>query len=406
SVASAGFGIEAGLPIRRGAYGGRCGDANGDGTAEGVDTEYTDVNAELALYFTYNLAGLSEHFGMDWGLSVDLLGRWRLYELTHDDDAFRGSSRLLTLRRNLYFSYDPDDSVGDNIFSPMIFGEPSPIVGVSSDLILDRRLCNPFKDAMTYEVRWPDGSIEEVSDEESSSTGHRTAPAIVSRTWDSLETSHVTVSPVRDSAGREYQHATDGTRFRVQPVADVPPPKPETVSVPAQRNPCSTCRATVSWNRTAITERYEVQVQENGGVWRSHATVTDPTSSTTFLARRVGNYRFKVKSCNNFGCSPWTTSGNLQVGNPPSRPSLTVRSERCYGMNQVSWTAVSGATRYELWRSSSSRWTSPVRVQSGTSRSFFSNTSNTVWYRVKACNTVGCSSLSTARAASYHRGCF
>lgn len=91
------------------------------------------------------------------------------------------------------------------------------------------------------------------------------------------------------------------------------------------------------------------------------------------------------------------TVAGFRTPAPPPRPSsISVRNERCYGLNQVSWSSVFGAQEYELWGSTSSDFSSPWRLYRGPQTSRGINVSGTVYLRVRACNPSGCSSYRTA----------
>jgi Zn-dependent metalloprotease len=91
------------------------------------------------------------------------------------------------------------------------------------------------------------------------------------------------------------------------------------------------------------------------------------------------------------------------LAGPPASVSAT--SLQCFGQNNLSWSAVSGATSYEIYRSN---------YPSFTSGSYYASTTNTnrmvvvskytsqIYFKVKACNEGGCSVLSS----DYGRGTF
>jgi hypothetical protein len=95
----------------------------------------------------------------------------------------------------------------------------------------------------------------------------------------------------------------------------------------------------------------------------------------------------------------------LTVGNPPDTPALTVVSARCNGLNDLSWTAETGATSYRLWRHTSNSPGSAIKVYDGTQRYYMSNVPNRLHYWVQACNAAGCSALSVYKIAAPFPGC-
>lgn len=82
-------------------------------------------------------------------------------------------------------------------------------------------------------------------------------------------------------------------------------------------------------------------------------------------------------------------------------------SERCRGLNNVTWTAVAGATSYTLYRSTSSDFSNPLAIYSGPSTDRFITVNyNSTWYlRAVACDSSGCGPLSGQVSASYFSGC-
>jgi len=78
-------------------------------------------------------------------------------------------------------------------------------------------------------------------------------------------------------------------------------------------------------------------------------------------------------------------------GAPPMPASMTVTQLKCWGLNSVSWAASSGATYYELYRSSSSSYPSQTLEYSGANTSRTVSAGSTTYLRVRACNAYGCS---------------
>jgi len=86
-------------------------------------------------------------------------------------------------------------------------------------------------------------------------------------------------------------------------------------------------------------------------------------------------------------------------------PTLSMMPEFCRGFNTASWTAVSGATSYQLYTSSSSNPNNSYLYWSGTSTSKFMNVSSNQYVWVKACNSSGCSDFSNSKLARYYSVC-
>jgi hypothetical protein len=92
-------------------------------------------------------------------------------------------------------------------------------------------------------------------------------------------------------------------------------------------------------------------------------------------------------------------------GAPATPASLSIFNEHCYGLNTVSWGAVSGATHYELYRSTSSTFPTQTFEYSGTDTERIVNVSSNTYYRVRACNSSGCSNYRSGGPATYISGC-
>jgi len=92
---------------------------------------------------------------------------------------------------------------------------------------------------------------------------------------------------------------------------------------------------------------------------------------------------------------------------PPAAPNpISSNNESCFGLNSVSWTAKTGATEYKLYKSTSSSFTSPSLLYSGTGTTTAVNVSSGTWYlRAQACNSSGCSAYSNQVSAYRINSC-
>lgn len=98
------------------------------------------------------------------------------------------------------------------------------------------------------------------------------------------------------------------------------------------------------------------------------------------------------------------------TGNPPPRPeTISNFNHYCMGYNTVSWSASTcPVTRYELWGSTSTSFTSPFLIYSGTATSHkfqVTQSQSNVYTRVKACNGSLCSLFRGTVTAQYYPGC-
>jgi hypothetical protein len=93
-------------------------------------------------------------------------------------------------------------------------------------------------------------------------------------------------------------------------------------------------------------------------------------------------------------------------GIPLAPANLDVAPQSCYGWNINTWTVSTGATYYELYRSSSSSFSSQSLEYSGPDTNRSVGVSGTTYFRVRACNANGCSGYRNGdQAATFYQGC-
>lgn len=96
-------------------------------------------------------------------------------------------------------------------------------------------------------------------------------------------------------------------------------------------------------------------------------------------------------------------------GAPATPASLSVMPDFCLGWVSLSWSSSATATSYEVQRSASSTFTSPLVIYSGPDTSFYGNvayTSGYTYFRVRACNANGCSGYRNGdQAVRYYPVC-
>lgn len=86
---------------------------------------------------------------------------------------------------------------------------------------------------------------------------------------------------------------------------------------------------------------------------------------------------------------------------PPAPSPLSKASEACYGLYDITWAPQAGATHYQLYRSTSSGFTSPMQVYSGSDPEALINVASGTWYlRARSCNISGCSAWSNQVSAT------
>ncbi|HET7415207.1 MAG TPA: hypothetical protein VFI97_05870, partial [Arthrobacter sp.] len=167
-------------------------------------------------------------------------------------------------------------------------------------------------------------------------------------------------------------------------------------SAPSLSGPTSSSSGsyTLSWTAVSGATRYQLNQSVNGGAWTSVYN----SSGRSWSSSNVGNgsYAYRVYACNVGGCSAASSTVTVQVLHAPTAPSLSGPSTSANGTFTLSWTAVSGATRYQLNQSKDGGTNSVV--YNSTSRSWSSSAlgNGSYAYHVYACNSAGCSAASNA----------
>ena len=155
-----------------------------------------------------------------------------------------------------------------------------------------------------------------------------------------------------------------------------PPPPPEVSASFAESSITLGDSATLTWSSTNATRC--------SGSPSIGSTATSGTK--TYTPARAGRFGVTV-TCTGAGGSD-SDSDRVTVNPPPPAPTLTVPATDADGRYRVSWTASSGATRYELQEKSGSGSFGNVYRGSGTSRNITGKANGTYSYRVRACNST------------------
>ncbi len=159
-----------------------------------------------------------------------------------------------------------------------------------------------------------------------------------------------------------------------------------------------TDRVRVTWNASPGATSYEVwRDVAQGGPYSLRGTVAGTTYDDLDASPGVV-YWYKVKACNPSGCSAFSApdSGFTFPSAPDPVTNVSASDGTYTDRVRVTWTASTGAANYEVYRADSEDGTYARRATvTGTS---YDDTGVTVgttyWYKVKACNTAGCSAFS------------
>lgn len=171
-------------------------------------------------------------------------------------------------------------------------------------------------------------------------------------------------------------------------------------------------RVQVTWTAAAGAATYEVHRSDSeGGTYAKRGDSTGTSYNDTPVT--VGTtYWYKVKACNSAGCSAFSVpdSGYAQTGGGgggggggtpdlPGQPRNVIATDGAFPDKiRVTWSSVSGATRYEIWRSSTD--TGGFAQVGETTGTTYDDTAPAMcevrWYEVRACNASGCGPFSVA----------
>ncbi len=175
---------------------------------------------------------------------------------------------------------------------------------------------------------------------------------------------------------------------------------PATPSTPSASDGSYTDRVRVSWSSVSGATSYQVFRCTSSSTSSCGAGFTDSASPYDDYAAAPGvTYFYRVKACNTAGCSGYSSYNTGYRLAPPATPSTPSASDGSYTDRvRVSWSSVSGATSYQVFRCTSSS-TSSCGAGFTDSASPYDDYAAapgvTYYYRVKACNAAGCSSYST-----------
>ncbi|WP_454831485.1 RHS repeat protein [Pseudoxanthomonas wuyuanensis] len=174
---------------------------------------------------------------------------------------------------------------------------------------------------------------------------------------------------------------------------ELPPASAPSLSVPASA-PNGTY--TVSWTAVGGATTYTLEESANGGSWTSVQNTA--SQSKAYSGKAAGSYSYRVKACNPAGCGPTSATATIQAIYPPATaPTLTVPASSYTGSYTVSWTAVTGATSYQLEEQVGSGSWSLVHNAAGSSKAISGKAAGSYSYRIKACNTVGCGPVTAVK---------
>ena len=183
------------------------------------------------------------------------------------------------------------------------------------------------------------------------------------------------------------QYPVSATDF--DPNAPLPPAAPTVTMTYSDSG-----KPKLTWNAVSGATSYRVFRSESRGTGYSLLGTTTATSYTNTGAAVGKTYYYRVKAVNSVGTSGHSNivSGKAKTA-APAAPSVTAGNSST-GKPKLTWNAVSGAVKYEVYRST--RENSGYSLLGTTTSTSYVNTGastgTTYYYRVKAVNRNGMAS--------------
>ena len=153
----------------------------------------------------------------------------------------------------------------------------------------------------------------------------------------------------------------------------------------------------VSWSAVSgSVSQYQLDEQLGSGSWSRE--YTGSARSWSIDVTVAGSYRYRARACNIVGgftnCSDWRYSNGVTVAAPSASPALSVPASSANGGYSVSWGAIGNTSRYTLQEKVGSGSWSTVQDNLSRSKPYTGKGNNSYYYRVRACNRLGCSAFS------------
>ncbi len=162
----------------------------------------------------------------------------------------------------------------------------------------------------------------------------------------------------------------------------------------------------VVWNSISRTTFYDVQRSDSeDGEYAVVATEVAALGLVDEGLQPDGIYYYLVRACNHLGCTEFSddpvaglTESDADVSVPAAPKDVQVVRkgvEVFPDVDEVTWTAVEGATYYEVYRAGDllTEVSAPLTLSSHTDLGRSFDLSPGTYYQVRACNKTGCSPL-------------
>jgi YD repeat-containing protein len=206
------------------------------------------------------------------------------------------------------------------------------------------------------------------------------------------------LTKVTRSDGSVITYTLDPAGNRTEVASGTPPGIPSSITVPSSS---STGSYTISWGTsTGTVTAYELYEATNTSFSSQVLAYSGTGTSKQVSDKGNGTYYYRVRACNGAVCSGYRTGANaivVTLAVPAAPASITGPMTSTTGNYSISWSASTGATRYELWESAF--WGSFSKVYDGTAtvKSFTNKPNGYYQYKAKACNAAGCSGFSATK---------
>jgi len=166
-------------------------------------------------------------------------------------------------------------------------------------------------------------------------------------------------------------------------------------------------RIAVAWQSVPRATHYEIyRATSEDGEYTRVGESTGTTYSDTEITVNVV-YWYRVKACNRAGCSTLSAadSGYAHGEGVPSVVTGVAATDGTFTDRvRVTWNAAPGATRYEVWREVTEG--GPYSLRSTVTGTTYDDREAALgrryWYRVRACNALGCSAPSVPDSGFIH----
>jgi RHS repeat-associated protein len=178
----------------------------------------------------------------------------------------------------------------------------------------------------------------------------------------------------------------------------LPPPVPSPFNVPSSD---SDGNYAISWGASSGATRYMLYESPNDSTWS--VIYNGSSRSRNITGKTSGRWYYRVRACNaSLDCSYYTQTKSVYVSistptPPPTPSSISGPSTDTDGTFTLSWGYSSGATTYQLQRQADGSGFATIQNTSARSRNETGLNNSTYGYRVRACNSAGCSGFTTTK---------